>query len=103
MQYMPATLIRRDKTVWPNGVVVEVVIWAVQPPLKGSEHGYKYRLFAGRAGSTLVRYDNEAGKGDHKHLGADETEVPFTFVSMGHTLQEFLRDVDVLANTPKGA
>ena len=100
---MLATLIRRDRADRPDGVVVEVVIWAVEPPLKGSTHGYKYRLYAGRAGVTLVRYDNEAGKGDHKHLGAGGAEVPFTFVSMGQTLREFLHDVDVLAGNPQGA
>ncbi|WP_300438570.1 DUF6516 family protein [Zoogloea sp.] len=44
----------------------------------------------------MVRYDNEAGKGDHKHMGAHETEVPFTFVSLAHTLRDFLADVDAL-------
>ena len=96
MQYMSATLLQRSKDTLPNGVVVEVVIWAVAPPVRGSAHGYKYRLYAGRYGKTLVRYDNEAGKGDHKHVGADETEVPFNFVSMAQTLRDFLAEVDAL-------
>lgn len=102
MQRMPATLIRRDKVHRPDGLVIEVVIWAVQPPVPGSGHGFKYRLYAGRGGSTLLRYDNEAGKGDHKHVGADELEVPTTFVSMGQTLRDFLREVDALAAYQQG-
>lgn len=96
MQYMSATLLSRSKETLSNGVVIEVVIWAVAPPVRGSAHGYKYRLYAGRLGNTLVRYDNEVGKGDHKHVGADETEVPFTFVSMAQTLRDFLAEVDAL-------
>ena len=99
MQYMPARLIRRDKVHRPDGVVFEVVIWAVQPALAGSEHGFKYRLWAGRAGRTLVRYHNEAGKGDHRHVGADGREEQVAFESMGQTLRAFLRDVDALAAT----
>lgn len=79
-----------------------IYLWAVQPPVAGSAHGFKYRLYAGRAGRTLVRYDNEAGKGDHCHIGADEREQPFAFVSMGQTLRAFLRDVDALAGTTQG-
>jgi hypothetical protein len=96
MQYMSATLLERSKETLPNGVVVEVVIWAVTPPIAGSVHGYKYRLYAGRRGATLVRYDNEAGKGDHKHLGAAEVEVPFVFVSMAQTVRDFLVEVTAL-------
>ena len=57
----------------------------VSKPVPPSDHGFKYRLVYVVDGERVVGYDNEAGKGDHKHLGADETEVPFTFVSMGHT------------------
>lgn len=28
----------------------------------------------------IIRYDNEAGKGNHKHLG--EREVPYPFTAM---------------------
>ena len=93
MQYMGATLIHRSKQIRPDGVTVEMVIWSVDPAVPGSAHAYKYRLYAGRGGQTLVRYDNEAGKGDHKHLGADEAEVPFAFRSMQQTVSDFLAEV----------
>jgi hypothetical protein len=99
MQYMGAKLIRKSKETRPDGVVIEVVVWAVEPPVSGSAHGYKYRLYAGRNGQTLVRYDNEAGKGDHKHVGAHEQEVRFSFISMAETLRDFISEVDTLVRS----
>ncbi len=96
MQHMGGKLIRRDKDTRPDGVVIEIVIWEVDPAVLGSGHSYKYRLYAGRNGKTLVRYDNETGKGDHKHQGDDEREAPFAFVSMQQTLRDFIREVDAL-------
>lgn len=93
---MPATLIERRKETWPNGLTIEIVIWAVVPPVAGSVHGYKYRLYAGRNGSTLVRYDNEAGKGDHKHVGPDECEANYTFVTVSQLIRDFLADIEAL-------
>jgi hypothetical protein len=49
-------------------------------------HGLKYRLYCGRNGDCLVRYDNEAGKGDHRHYGDDEEPYPFT------TIEQLLAD-----------
>lgn len=39
----------------------------------------------------MLRYDNEAGKGDHKHLG--EREVPYTFTTLDQLVDDFLADV----------
>ena len=36
-------------------------------------------------------YDNERGKGDHKHL--DEQEVAWCFVSVEQLMADFLADV----------
>ncbi|MFP4280668.1 MAG: DUF6516 family protein [Halochromatium sp.] len=44
-------------------------------PLLGSAHGYKYRLALIVDEVCVLRYDNEAGKGDHKYLG--EREMPY--------------------------
>lgn len=79
------------------------MVWLVTPPVTGSAHSYKYRLYAGRGGETLVRYDNEAGKGDHKHLGREEREVPFSFVSMAQTLRDFLVEVETFTRTARKA
>jgi hypothetical protein len=46
--------------------------------LTPSTHSYKYRLYYGAAGACRVRYDNERGKGDHRHLGEREDDYNFT-------------------------
>ena len=80
MLIMPATPVYQLRDLLPNGLTVEAVVWRVPVPVPGCAHPYKYRLYCGRAGVCLVRYDNERGKGDHKHLG--DVEVPYEFVSM---------------------
>ena len=69
--------------IGPNGP------WATATRNEGSTPGLKYRLYMGRAGQTLVRYDNEAGKGDHRHLGGGEVEVPYEFSSLEKVLSAF--------------
>jgi Family of unknown function (DUF6516) len=39
----------------------------------------------------VLRYDNEAGKGDHRHMGAKER--PCVFVSVDQLVDDFLADV----------
>jgi len=39
----------------------------------------------------VVRYDNEAGKGDHRHYG--EREEPYRFESVERLLSDFAADV----------
>lgn len=74
------------------GGVVEMVVWAVPRPVPPSEHGFKYRLVFVRDGQRLVGYDNERGKGDHKHLGA--REVPDVFRGVEALIADFMRDVE---------
>jgi hypothetical protein len=57
---------------------VEQVIWSVPNPVRGSEHDYKYRLALVVNEVCVLRYDNEAGKGVHIHLG--DKEFPYSFV-----------------------
>ena len=40
----------------------------------------------------VMRYDNEAGKGDHKHLGEIETDYPFR--ELAQMQRDFWDDVD---------
>lgn len=55
-----------------------LVIWKVPQPVPGSVHGFKYRLAYVVSGECVLRYDNEAGKGDHRHWGPDETAYAFS-------------------------
>ena len=92
MQYVDAVLFARAKEVRDGGSIVEIVIWELPEPLPPSLHRYKYRLYFGAGGVGRVRYDNERGKGDHRHLG--NAEEDYTFVSVEQLLADFQSDVE---------
>lgn len=69
----------------------ELVIWEVPEPLSGSTHRYKYRLAFVAAGECVLRYDNESGKGDHRHVRS--REVKYRFVSVDILVAGFFEDV----------
>ena len=66
-----AQLVLRTKTAAHSGVV-EMVVWRVPTPVPPSQHPFKYRLVFVRNGKRIVGYDNERGKGNHKHLHGQE-------------------------------
>lgn len=92
MQYMAATLLARLKEVRDDGSIVEIVIWELADPLPPSVHRYKYRLYFGAGGISRVRYDNERGKGDHRHVG--NQEFAYLFRSVEQLLLDFRSDVE---------
>ena len=69
----------------------ELVLWELPEPLAGSKHRYKYRLAFVAAGVCVLRYDNEAGKGDHKHVRG--RELKYRFVSVDKLVADFFEDV----------
>ena len=69
----------------------KLVLWEVAEPVSGSVHRYKYRLAFVVAGECVLRYDNEAGKGDHKHVRSKE--VKYRFVFADKLVADFLEDV----------
>lgn len=88
---MTAVLLHRDRMDFDDGAVVEMVIWQVPAPVSGSRHRFKYRLYYGRNGRRVVGYDNERGKGDHRHLQGREENYRFTTVEQ--LVSDFLADV----------
>jgi hypothetical protein len=78
-----------------DGVTVEMVIWALPRPTADRAHGLKYRLYCGRGRNCLVRYDNETGKGDHRHVG--DREEAYGFESLEKLLEHFRDDCARLA------
>ena len=94
MQYMKTTLIYRKTETRADGVKLDMVIWQLPSETADRSHGIKYRLWAGRAGKTLVRYDNEAGKGDHKHVGA--VEMPYVWRGLEWLVADFVAEVEAL-------
>lgn len=83
------SLIDRRVILTPT-VFAELVLWEVPTPIAGSSHGYKYRLALVAGGACVLRYDNEAGKGDHIHLGAEER--PYRFQGIDRLLADFETD-----------
>jgi hypothetical protein len=75
-----------------DGSVVEIVVWLVSDAVPPSRHSYKYRLYYGKDGICRVRYDNERGKGDHKHVG--DVEEIYLFESLDKLLADFRSDVE---------
>ena len=88
---MKATLLARTKEVRDDGAIVEVVIWRLPAALEPSSHLFKYRLYYGRAGIDYVRYDNERGKGDHRHVNGQE--LSYNFESVDKLLDDFEQDI----------
>ena len=87
---MKATEIFRTKENYGGGFI-EVIIWRVPHPVPSSEHPFKYRLAYVVDGKRRVGYDNERGKGDHRHMG--NREYAYTFVSPAQLMDDFMRDV----------
>jgi hypothetical protein len=87
---MRATLLVRDRVPFREDSFAELVLWRLPSPLPGSSHAFKYRLAFVRSGVCLVRFDNEAGKGDHRHIKGKESK--YTFVTPEKLIQDFLRE-----------
>lgn len=89
---MKAKRIYYDRQPYADGAIIEICIWKVPSPVRGSAHKFKYRLFFGYPGQRLVCYDNERGKGDHRHIG--DREEAYTFTTVEVLIGDFLADVN---------
>ncbi len=88
----PATLIAKAKEVRDDGSIIEIVVWQVPESLAPCTHSYKYRLYFGTDGNCHVRYDNERGKGDHRHVAG--VEERYAFESLDQLLTDFQTDIE---------
>jgi len=88
---MKEKLIAKAKEVHNDGSIVEIIIWELPGPVPPSTHRYKYRLYYGLNGKCRVRYDNERGKGDHKHINS--SELDYDFKGMDQLLDDFENDI----------
>jgi hypothetical protein len=89
---MDATLLYRERLVLVENRFVEMVVWQLDTPLKDSTHSFKYRLALVVNGVCVLRYDNESGKGDHRHLGG--VERAYRFTTPQNLLADFWKDVE---------
>lgn len=75
----------------PDNAFQQLVLWRVPMPVRGSWHDYKYRFALVVDDVCVLRYDNEAGKGEHKHIG--DRQFSYVFVDTETLLNDFLDDV----------
>lgn len=83
-------LVRR-RVVLAVDAFVEIAVWHVPQSVPPSSHGFKYRLAYVVAGECVLRYDNERGKGDHRHVGGKES--PYVFSTPDQLMSDFNVDV----------
>jgi len=88
---MKARLVHQFKQAHGNGHI-EGVIWLVPEPVAPSGHRYKYRLVYLVDGVRSVGYDNERGRGDHRHIGT--RELSYRLVDVPTLLRDFLKEVE---------
>ncbi|MBS1214621.1 MAG: hypothetical protein H6R26_3238 [Proteobacteria bacterium] len=89
---MPAQLLLEERHTVAENAFAELVVWRVPSPLPGSAHSLRYRLAFVVEGRCVLRYDNESGKGDHRHLGEEESAYEFT--TPARLIEDFWNDVD---------
>jgi len=88
---MSAKLLFKDKYIYTDGAIREMVIWQIPESDSERPHNLKYRLYYGFPGQNLIRYDNERGKGDHRHEGDQETV--YAFISVEQLILDFKADI----------
>jgi hypothetical protein len=89
---MAAELLIDERHVLNARAFVEIVMWRVPRPIPGSRHSLKYRLAFVVDGACVLRYDNEAGKGDHRHILGSESI--YNYIDAETLLADFWRDVE---------
>ena len=88
---MKAVPLVRRRVVVATDAFVEVVIWQVPAPVPPSTHLFKYSLAYVVEQRCVLRYENERGKGDHRHT--ETSEEPYTFSTPDQLMVDFEADV----------
>jgi hypothetical protein len=88
-----AVLLLHDRVVLAGDVFAEFRIRRVPQPVSGSTHDLKYSLALVVARRCVLRYDNEAGKGDHRHMD-DGGETAYAFRDADTLIADFWMEVD---------
>lgn len=89
---MKAKLLVRRRVILSEQSFADIVIWETPEPVKGSAHSYKYRLAYVVDSICVMRFDNEAGKGDHMHLSG--VESAYGFSTIDRLLDDFLGAIE---------
>ncbi len=75
-----------------DNAFAELRVVKVPESARDSAHIFKYSLSLVVEDECVLRYDNEAGKGDHYHR--DGVELPYRFTTMPALLNDFWQQVD---------
>lgn len=78
MSNMKAVELICSRILYSEFAFAELALWPLPKPLEGSSHKFKYRLAYVVRGECVLRYDNETGKGDHRHFDGKESAYVFT-------------------------
>lgn len=89
---MKAVNLLRTRIAYSETAFAELVLWQLPKPQPSSPHRFKYRLAYVVNGVCVIRYDNESGKGDHRHFG--DSEKRYRFVDPDRLIEDFQRDID---------
>lgn len=89
---MKAKSLLRTKRYVSETAFIDMKVWQVPRSVAGSQHMFKYSLALVSNDVCVLRYDNEAGKGDHKHIGS--SEVPYLFNGLDALQRDFWKDVE---------
>ncbi|NTJ41565.1 hypothetical protein G6L28_03000 [Agrobacterium larrymoorei] len=89
---MKAVLIEKTRKVISEAAFFEVVLWHLPEPVPGSGHPFKYRLALVINGECVLRYDNERGKGDHRHIDGQEESI--VFLGLEELFEAFEADME---------
>ena len=88
---MRAVQLVRTRITYFESAFAELALWRVPRPVAGSRHGFKYRLVYVVDGVCVIRYDNEGGKGDHRHVEGKQS--PYEFTTPDQLITDFQRDI----------
>lgn len=88
---MKAVELVRTRIAYSASAFAELALWQVPKPVAGSRHRFKYRLVYVVGGVCVLRYDNEGGQGDHRHVKGKESSYVFT--TPDQLIADFQRDI----------
>ena len=88
---MKAVELVRTRISYSSTAFAELVLWRVPDSVEGSFHHCKYRLAYVVNDICVLRYDNEVGKGDHRHYG--DIEKRYRFTTPDKLIADFQADI----------
>jgi hypothetical protein len=91
MNNMGAIQLVNRREIVAADAFIEVVIWRLPRPTPPCDHRYKYRLAYVVREVCVIRYDNERGKGDQRHVDGRERE--YVFRDIEKLIEDFRADI----------